>query len=287
MAADGIRLDQLIGEGTGLLSAAGVSEPRRRARQIAETVLALDPATLLGDTRRTIAGPDADKCRTAFHRHGAGEPLSRIGGKREFWGETYILCPATLDPRPDSETVIEAVLDVIPDRARPLTLIDLGTGTGALALALLSEYPQARAIATDISLAALKTARTNATILGRADRVTFVHANWLAAGGGPFDLIVSNPPYIRTGDMAVLDRSVREHDPHLALNGGPDGLDCYRVILKSAADCLGAGGWIILEIGIGMADPLDRIVFATGRFGSMKTWRDLAGHIRAIGFQRL
>lgn len=285
--AEGISLDRLIEAGAGILSGAGVAEPRRRARQIAETVLALSSADLLGNMTRTIAEQDADRCRTAFRRHAGGEPVSRIAGRREFWGEDYALCRATLDPRPDSETVIEAVLDLFPDRSAALTLIDLGTGSGALMLALLSEYASARAVATDASHQALKTARANAIALGRADRVAFIHANWLSGIGGPFDLIMSNPPYIRSGDLAALDPCVRDHDPHLALNGGPDGLDCYRAILKGAGDSLRVGGWLVFEIGVDMAASLDAMVVGTRRFGPMKTWRDLAGRIRVVGFPRL
>ncbi len=176
----------------------------------------------------------------------AHEPIARILGHKEFWGLDLRLSKATLVPRPDTETVVEAALEFVrnnPMLGKEIRIADIGTGSGAILLALLSEFEGAVGTGTDISSEALATAELNAQQLGIADRTTFIQCNYAAALSGSFDLIVSNPPYIRSLDIETLDAEVRDNDPHLALDGGPDGLDAYRAIIPRSGEVVGTGRW--------------------------------------------
>jgi release factor glutamine methyltransferase len=196
----------------------------------------------------------------AFKRRRLGrEPVARIIGEAEFWGLPFRLSPETLVPRPDTETVVETALALLPGREAPLAILDLGTGTGCLLIALLHERPAARGLGIDRSLGALRTARGNARRNDVGDRAIFAQSDWAAAAGGPFDLVVSNPPYIASPVIATLDPDVREHDPRLALDGGPDGLDAYRVILAEAPRLLSPGGLLLFEIGFDQGEALERL----------------------------
>ena len=193
-----------------------------------------------------------------------------------------MVTPATLDPRPDTETIIDAALAVMPRNAR---LLDLGTGTGAIAITLLAERPDATGMATDLSPDALAVAAENAARLGVADQLQLKEGNWFEPVSGTFDIILSNPPYIPAGEIAGLDPDVRNFDPALALSGGADGLDPYRIIASGAAAHLGEGGHVLVEIGAGQADDVEAI-FATRGFGASGRHRDLGGHTRCLGFNR-
>jgi release factor glutamine methyltransferase len=187
---------------------------------------------------------------------------------------------ATLDPRPDTETLIDAALALMPRRAR---ILDLGTGTGAIAITLLAERPDASAVATDISPAALAVAAENAERSGVAERLGLIHGSWFEPVTGVFDIIVSNPPYIPAGDIAGLSPDVRNFDPILALVGGADGLDPYRAISACANRHLAEAGHVLVEIGAGQADEVAAI-FAAAGFGSPERHRDLGGHMRCLAF---
>ncbi|KPF70991.1 hypothetical protein IP69_08630 [Bosea sp. AAP35] len=213
-----------------------------------------------------------------------GEPLWRIVGEREFWGLPFTLSAGTLEPRPDSETVVEAAFEHIGTRRdRTLSILDLGTGTGCLLVALLSECGAATGLGIDLSAQACETARANAARNGVAERVHIRQGSWTAGLDRTFDLIMSNPPYIPTATVAILDASVREHDPALALDGGSDGLDPYRVFAGSLPALLAEGGAIVLEIGAGQEDDVKAIMQGGGLVwrGSR---RDLGGHPRALIF---
>jgi release factor glutamine methyltransferase len=208
-----------------------------------------------------------------------GEPVARIVGRKEFWGLDLVLSADTLVPRPDTETLVEAVL-ATADREAPLSILDLGTGSGAILLALLSELPQALGIGTDLSSGAIAVARGNASRLGLADRAKFVVADWASAIGGRFDLVVSNPPYIATEAIKELAVDVRDHDPHVALDGGADGLAAYRSILAELPRLMLPGGRAVLEIGFDQAEAVQGL-------GRQKGWRatldlDLGGRARVV-----
>jgi release factor glutamine methyltransferase len=211
----------------------------------------------------------------------AREPLSRIIGRREFWGLEFLLSADTLDPRPESETIVEAVLVRLPERDRPYRFLDLGTGTGCLLSALLSEYPAASGIGIDIAPGAAKTARDNARRLGLGARACFVTGSWAAALSGRFDAIVANPPYVERGALAGLPPEVRQYDPIRALDGGVEGLEAYRAIAADLPRLLPPDGLFAGEIGLGQAGSVATILRLHGlRVDAVV--RDLAGIERCL-----
>jgi release factor glutamine methyltransferase len=221
---------------------------------------------------------------SALTRRLAGEPIHRIFGWREFYGLTLSLSPETLEPRPDTETLVNAVLPFARERATATgscRILDLGTGTGAIPLALLSSVATAIAVATDIAPGALATAHRNAKSLGLAARFTTLESNWFESVSGHFDLIVSNPPYIRSDVIPTLDREVREHDPLLALDGGTDGLDAYRAIAAGAPKHLAEGGLVAVEIGFDQTESASSLFQAAG-FVIDQKHADLAGNDRVL-----
>ncbi len=214
----------------------------------------------------------------------AGEPVWRILGEREFWSLPFRLSPATLEPRPDSETIVEAALSVLAERRdQAISILDLGTGTGCLLVALLSECKAARGVGIDLSEEACETAAGNAERNGVGARARFRQGDWTAGLSERFDLIVSNPPYIPAGDIAGLDAAVREHDPLRALDGGEDGLVAYRALAAGLPRRIASGGAVVLEIGAGQEADVIAIMAAAGLIhrGSR---RDLGGHQRALIF---
>ena len=242
-------------------------------------------ATDLAFGRRPALGEDgARSLADALGRRLAGEPVARILGAWEFWGLPFALSPGTLVPRPDTETVVEAALALVGERSRPLRLLDLGTGTGCLLVALLSELPRAFGIGSDRSAGALATARRNADTNGVGERAAFVLGDWCAPLRGPFDLIASNPPYIASAVIPGLEREVREHDPLAALDGGPDGLSAYRAIIGGIAArpaLLAADGALVLEIGYDQAEAVRQLGAEAG-FAIATVGRDLSGNDRVV-----
>lgn len=223
---------------------------------------------------------------SAVKRLALGEPLHRILGAREFYGLKLELSPATLEPRPDTETLVDLVLPFVRETVKKTgacRILDLGTGTGAIALALLSAERKAMAIGTDISGQAVETALRNAHVHGLADRFTGLVSDWYSSVTGTFDAIVSNPPYIATGDLAGLDQNVREHDPLAALDGGPDGLTPYRVIAAGALAHLAKGGMAGVETGFDQRQSVQAI-FAEQGFRLLEARRDLGENDRAMMF---
>ncbi len=212
----------------------------------------------------------------------AGEPVSRIAGEKEFWSLRFALGGETLVPRPETETIVEAALAGIEDRRRAVTVLDLGTGTGAILGALLSELPHARGLAIDRSEAALRVARENLRNLSLGPRVSYLCGDWASAVGGTFDLVVSNPPYIASKELALLSPEVRDHDPRLALDGGDDGLDAYRAIMNQLCECLAPGGQAVLELGQGQEAAVSALAGATGKLTVTGARKDLAGIARAL-----
>ncbi|AZO81460.1 MULTISPECIES: peptide chain release factor N(5)-glutamine methyltransferase [unclassified Bosea (in: a-proteobacteria)] len=231
-----------------------------------------------------LDGAAAARLADALARRLTGEPLWRILGAREFWGLSFALSPGTLEPRPDSESLIEAALLHLAERRHePLRMLDLGTGTGCLLIATLREFPQATGLGIDLSLDAVTTATGNAARNGVAERVAFRHGDWTDGVEERFDLILSNPPYIASAEIAELDRNVREHDPRLALDGGPDGLVAYRALAAALPGHLNPGGHAILEIGVGQEADVVTLMEQAG-LRHLDSRRDLGGHIRALVF---
>lgn len=278
-----IRLQDWLSRATQALAPVA-EQPRSEARRLVEAALNWPIASQLADPDQTIDAASLEALEALLHRRAERhEPLSRILGRREFWGLSLEIDGATLDPRPDTETLVELALDLFsgPERSPPGQILDLGTGSGALLLALLSEYPAARGLGVDQDSDTLATAARNAARLGLGERARFEGGDWLSGVSGRFDLIVSNPPYIPSGDLAGLDRAVRDFDDPLALDGGADGLVFYARTLREAGRCLAPGGVLILELGIGQADSVQALGRDSGwRLLSLRD--DLAGIPRAM-----
>ena len=266
------------------LKEAGVEDPRRDARLLIAAAIEAGPERLIAEPERVLEDAEAARIEASIARRAAREPVSRILGRRGFWSLELEITPDTLDPRPDSETLIAAVLARIEAQGlvgAPLTVLDLGTGSGCLLLALLSELPAATGLGLDISAAALEVARRNARKLGLSERARFVVGDWGAGLGGSWQLIVSNPPYITDGEIGDLAPEVARYDPRLALTAGSDGLDAYRKLLPRAASLLGRGGMLALEVGRGQQDAVTALLAASG-LTPRGRYRDLGGIERCL-----
>jgi len=271
---------------THVFRAAALDTPELDARVLIGDALDLDHAGLASAAERHLSAADAAKIVALARRRLAREPVARIVGAKEFWGLEFRLNDATLVPRPDGETVVEAALaalDIGGLRRRALTIADLGTGSGALLVALLRELPNAFGIGTDVACAALAAARENAARARVADRAAFSACDFAAALGGGFDLVVANPPYVKTSEIARLAPEVRDHEPRLALDGGSDGLTCYRAIARDAERLLHARGRLVVEVAAGAAPEVGALFSAAG-LRRAAAHCDLAGVTRALVF---
>jgi release factor glutamine methyltransferase len=260
------------------------------ARLLVGAVLGLDLTGLIMAAHRPLTPDQSTRLEDFARRRLAGEPVARILGHKEFWGLPLTLSPATLVPRPDTETLVELALEVLrADGAlsRQLRIADLGTGSGAILLALLSELPNARGLGTDISAEALRTAEINAANAGLAGRATFIACDYASGLSGSFDLIVSNPPYIRTADIAGLAAEVREYDPLAALDGGADGLSAYRALIPQAACLLAPGAALVVEAGEGQSGEIENLMGAAGITPAAPPKTDLAGMQRAVAGRKM
>ena len=274
---------------TARLRSAGLDEAGLDARILLGAVLSLDLTGLISQAARPLTEAEASQLAHYAQRRIAGEPVARILGMREFWGLPFRLSEATLVPRPDTETVVERALEMFREQSlsHPPRIADIGTGSGAILLALLHEIPDAFGVGTDLSLTALDTAKGNAAALGLADRAAFVACSYASALRGPFDLIVSNPPYIPAGEIPKLSIEVREHDPHLALDGGNDGYDAYRALIPQAAERLVPGGALIVEAGQGQAGDIQALMAAAALSIDRPPRADLAGIPRAVSARKM
>lgn len=271
-----------------VLEAAGVAEAALDARLIVEHATGATRTDLLLSPGRAVRPEGARAAAAMLERRLAGEPVFRILGHREFHGLRLALSPETLEPRPDTEALVDLALPhvrAMAARHGACRILDLGTGTGAVALALLKEEPLATALATDISQDALATAAANADMTGMATRFRTVRSDWFEAVEGRFHLVVSNPPYIASNEVELLAREVREHDPRAALDGGPDGLDAYRAIAAGVERHLEADGMVAVEIGIVQAHAVEAI-FARHGFRLAERAEDLGGVLRVVAFGR-
>lgn len=267
-----------LAEATARLAAAGIADARREARLLLAHVLG-PGAAALPDPETPV---DAAALGAALARRAAREPLAYITGRAGFWSLDLAVGPATLIPRADSETVVDAVLAACPARESVRRLLDLGTGSGCLLLALLHEYPGAWGVGIDRNPAAAALAAGNARTAGLADRAAFLAGDWVSALGRPrFDVVVSNPPYIPDGDMPGLMPEVVAYEPALALAGGADGLTAYRALIPACRDLLRPGGVASFEFGIGQAEAVVQIARDAG-FADAAIRADLAGLPRAL-----
>ncbi|OLP62164.1 protein-(glutamine-N5) methyltransferase, release factor-specific [Xaviernesmea oryzae] len=282
------RLDALLVEARLALSQAGIDEPASEARRLVGECLGLSPVTLVTQGTTPVDAEAAARLRMAIARRAGGMPLHRILGRREFYGLSLSLSPETLEPRPDTEVLVDHLLPrarAIAQRRGTCRVIDLGTGTGAILLALLSEIPEAQGLATDISDEALATATHNAQANGLEGRFETVKSDWWEKISGQYDVIVSNPPYIVSSVMERLERNVLDYDPWRALDGGPDGLDAYRKLAEGADAHLKDEGIVGVEIGYDQKIAVIELFCAQG-FQVLEAVSDLGGRDRALIFAR-
>ena len=275
---------------TARLQSAGIEEPALDARLLVGAALELDLTGMMTQAARQLTPEETARLARYAQRRLAHEAVARIVGARVVWGMPFRLSEATLVPRPDTETDVELALEIfrgLTISGRRPRIADVGVGSGAILLALLHEIPDAFGIGTDVSLTALNTARDNAAALGLAGRAAFVACSYASALRGPFDLIVSNPPYIPSAEIPTLSVEVREHDPHLALDGGNDGYDAYRALIPQASECLAAGGALIVEAGQGQARNIETLMAAAGLTVDRPPKADLSGIPRAVSARKM
>lgn len=311
----------------GELRASGVATPELDARLLICHACALSHERFAATPAREVTEDEIERIRLSAKRRCAREPVSRILGSREFWGLEFEIGPQILDPRPDTETLVSAGLELVRERrsAEPLSILDLGTGSGCILISLLHELDFACGVGTDISAEALELARVNAKRHGVAERALFVCTSWCDGLGTPsnseavgqinkssnseavgqinksskaqaagqkkryFDLVLANPPYIPTGDLAGLEPEVARYDPRAALDGGRDGLDAYRKIANELHAVLAPGGWALFETGEGQGEDVSEILrdsSGSAFFDKARQWHDLAGHTRCVAGKR-
>ena len=273
----------LLRDATLKLTAAGLETARLDARILLAQVLGIEPSNLFNHPEMPVAADLGAAFSALIERRVGHEPVPYLIGRREFWSLAFEVGPETLIPRPDTETVVALAMTVMP--RPPERLLDIGTGSGCIVISLLHEWPMALGIGTDISGAALRIAASNATRLGVGERAEFRLGSWTAGAPVPFDLIVSNPPYVVRGDLAGLTPEVSAFEPMTALDGGVDGLDAYRGLIPKAFGALRPGGILTLEVG---KDQAGAVLQLAGRAGlqHLRTEPDLASVPRAIAFQK-
>ncbi len=282
----GERLDTLMSAARKQLRDVGLDTPDLDARLLVEWVTGATRLDLISPPEKLIDEERVAALRSALERRAAGEPVHRIIGRREFFGLPFRLSAATLEPRPDTEVLVELVipaLEALAGQNSTLELLDMGTGTGAIVISLLHRFEHAHGIGLDMADGALAMARINAVANGVGDRFAALKSDWFQYVSGRFHLIVSNPPYIPHEDIAGLSREVREHDPLAALDGGADGLNFYRALAQKAADHLYKSGMVAVEIGAGQFQDVEAL-FESAGFSLAGDASDLGGHRRAMLF---
>lgn len=264
---------------------AGVDTPELDARILVAEALGISRTALMASPERELSPSNLASIADYETRRRHREPVSRILGHREFRALSLEIGEATLDPRPDTEVVVDAIVALAKEVATPnLRVLDLGTGSGAILIAALRELEDATGVGTDIDAVTLQIARRNAERAGVAGRAKFHQASWLTGVAGKFDIVVSNPPYIPSADIAVLEPEVSRFDPRRALDGGSDGLDAYRAILADVSDSLNPGGWIVFEVGDGQAAEVMALCrqYGLGDGENPRIWADLGGGTRCV-----
>jgi release factor glutamine methyltransferase len=269
-----------VSELTAAFDAMGLDTPRLDARILVGHAVKLEPSLLFARADRVLTDEEAVLVRNFAMRRQRREPVSRIVGHRGFWGMDFALTPDTLDPRADTETLVAAVLDLRTATAAP-RILDLGTGTGCILLAILKDWPNASGIGVDINPGAVKAAADNAARFGFASRAVFQKGSWADGLSETFDIIVSNPPYIAATELPGLAPEVTRFDPKLALSGGTDGLAAYRALIPSVRRRLAPKGRLFLEIGARQAETVTSLLKAGG-FSPRAEHRDLGGVVRCL-----
>jgi release factor glutamine methyltransferase len=271
------------------LERAGIesSEASLDAELLARRVLGWDRARLISDRHEVVPEDFAGRFTPLVARRESREPVAYILGEREFWGLTFEVAPAVLIPRPETELIVEAVLGCLagPGEAAP-TVVDVGTGSGCLAVVVAIERPDARVVATDISAVALTIARRNALRHGVAGRITFLEADGVGTAASTADVVMSNPPYVPAGELETLAPEIVRHEPQLALGGGDDGLSVVRALIAQAHTALKPGGWFVCEFGFGQDGSIRRLVAESDRWRLDRIERDLQGIPRTLVAQR-
>lgn len=271
-----------LADGRAALERSGVETAALDARLILAHAAGIDMAALISRSSDDLPDLAYRTYKDHLTRRRRGEPVARIFGEAEFYGLRFALSPDTLVPRPDTETLVDVVLAEARRRFPPaLGICDLGTGSGAIAIALLSQLPEAHAIASDTSEGALATAMKNAERHGVRSRMTFRRVDFAKGPNGPFDVVVSNPPYIRSDAIAGLDREVSRYDPRPALDGGPDGLAAYRAILARLDTLLAKGGMLAFEVGYDQGDAVAKLCREAG-LTNVRIEKDLGGRDRVV-----
>lgn len=276
---------QVLTAGTVQLADSGIEAARSESRSLLAHVMGLNSAQVFARADEELDVLTIDAFELCVNERAAGKPFAHITGQREFWSMPLQVSPATLIPRPDTETILELVVELYKERAGPREILDLGTGSGCLLLALLKTFKNAHGIGLDISEDAIAIAKHNADCHGLSDRAQLICRSWGEDIEGKFDLIVSNPPYIPTHDILKLDRGVRDHEPHLALDGGAKGLDAYHYLIPASYNLLRLDGVLIVEIGIDQAEDVSEIAAQSG-FALYRGQRDLSGIERALSFYK-
>ena len=286
----GPSLRELMRSASRALAEAGVETPERDARLLAAAAIGCGAAELISQPERPVDEAAGRRMADFVRRRCLREPVTRILGFREFYGRSFALSPATLDPRPDSEVLIEAVLQYVAAkgwRDRALRILDVGTGSGCLLVTLLAELPAAAGVGTDISQPALDIAAMNARRFDMSGRAKYMHANALEGVEGPFDILVCNPPYIVSGDIPGLEPEVRDFDPPAALDGGADGLHVYRRVIPAITRVLPCG-YAAFEVGAGQADAVEGMLRASidlRQQGLLRRHLDLGAHTRCVSME--
>lgn len=280
-----LTVGQILTGTAAALAAGGIGAARREARVLVAIALRAEPLALLTAPERLLTQAEAVRVQAALARRLGGEPASRIRGQREFWSLDFTIAPGVLDPRPETELLVELALahgERLKDvwAPAPLRILDLGTGSGCILLSLLQELPESTGVGLDVSPEALAVARANAGQLGLDSRASWICGEWFGPLTGGFDLIVSNPPYIPAGHVATLERGVRKFDPPEALDGGPDGLAAYRRIIPQLPGFLRVSGGVFVEVGAGQAGMVAAMAKRHGLRAQIN--RDLAGVPRAV-----
>lgn len=284
-----VTLGALMAEAVGALRDAGIENARMDARILLSDAAEVDGSRIAAWPEDVVANDRAAKFRDMVARRLKREPVSRILGQRDFWRHSFKLSPETLDPRPDSETLVELALDWLEDRDVP-TVVDFGTGTGCLLLSIVGDLQNARGLGVDISAGAVACARENAGRLDLGDQVEFRVSDWDSAITNEerqegFDLVVSNPPYITRADMEILSPEVREYDPRLALTDEGDGLGAYRILSQVAFSLVKPAGFVIFEIGRGQEEDVARLLVEAG-FVGVEYREDLGGIVRCVAAKK-
>lgn len=283
MIGPGATVADALRQATAELAAAGIERPRHEARLLVGHVLGVGKEAILAHPDGAVDAAQLERLHGYARRRAAHEPLAYLTREREFWSLLFEVSPATLIPRPESELLVEAALDFARTLPAPLRVLDLGTGSGCLLLALLSELPEAHGLGVDVSEAAIRVATRNAERLGLASRSWFVVGDWAGALAGGFDLVLCNPPYVAEAERPRLAPDVAAYEPAQALFGGQEGLGAYRAIAPALGRLLSSGGAAFVELGAGVAQPV-ATMFTDAGLSEIERRKDLAGIDRCAIF---